>query len=344
MTQEATQITETPPLPGLQLVQDINKAIQTIATDFAGDVDPAALAWPFCTWAHPAEGTVKRRNSANTQWIVEGHLFLDAGTNHAGPEPTNPVAYMTWADTANGLLKRRDDTNAAWVTLGPLLTNSFRLLRVTLIEASGTFTRLSETRLFEVEGVSGGGCGGGSAGAGSGGAAGSGGGAGQKFHFICDESFVDASVIVTIGLGGQPKAAGNTTEGNAGGTSSFGTLGSATGGFGGAGGDNTTGNSSLEGGAGGTCAYSSDVTPLIPAGSVGASGGVSLVVSGIARFSGNGGSSPYGGGPTGRRFSATGLNGSSGGPGAGGSGGLSGTTSTSGGAGGDGLIIVREYA
>ena len=75
MTQEATQITTTPPLPGLQLVQDLNKALETLGTDFAGSSDPAALAWPYATWADTGTGTIKRRNAANSAWVIEGRLF-----------------------------------------------------------------------------------------------------------------------------------------------------------------------------------------------------------------------------------------------------------------------------
>lgn len=75
MTQEAVQITTTPPLPGLQLVQDMNKALETIATDFAGSTDPAAMAWAYSTWADTGTGTFKRRNAANSAWAIEGRLL-----------------------------------------------------------------------------------------------------------------------------------------------------------------------------------------------------------------------------------------------------------------------------
>lgn len=75
MTQEAVQITTTPPLPGLQLVQDMNKALQTLATDFSGATDPAAMAWPYSTWADTSTGTLKRRNAANSAWVIEGRLL-----------------------------------------------------------------------------------------------------------------------------------------------------------------------------------------------------------------------------------------------------------------------------
>lgn len=78
MTQEAIEISTTPPLPGLKLVQDVNKALQTIATDFAGPTDPAGLpgCGPYCKWADTANGLRKRRNAANTGWEVEGELFV----------------------------------------------------------------------------------------------------------------------------------------------------------------------------------------------------------------------------------------------------------------------------
>ncbi len=75
MSQDNPQITTTPPLPGLQLVQDMNKALETIATDFAGSTDPAAMAWPYSTWADTGTGTFKRRNAANSAWVIEGRLL-----------------------------------------------------------------------------------------------------------------------------------------------------------------------------------------------------------------------------------------------------------------------------
>lgn len=77
MSQDNPQITTTPPLPGLQLVQDLNKALQTLATDFSGATDPAAMAWPYSTWADTGTGTLKRRNAANSAWMIERNLFED---------------------------------------------------------------------------------------------------------------------------------------------------------------------------------------------------------------------------------------------------------------------------
>lgn len=75
MSQDNPQISTTPPLPGLQLVQDLNKALQTLGTDFSGATDPAAMAWPYSTWADTGTGTFKRRNAANSAWVIEGRLL-----------------------------------------------------------------------------------------------------------------------------------------------------------------------------------------------------------------------------------------------------------------------------
>lgn len=89
MTQESIQLSTTPPYPGLQMVQDTNGALATIASDFAGSTDPASLAGPYMTWADTANGVLKRRNPAGTAWIEEGVLFSPAQQRYEiGAEPT----------------------------------------------------------------------------------------------------------------------------------------------------------------------------------------------------------------------------------------------------------------
>jgi hypothetical protein len=75
MTQQAIAISTTPPLPGLQMVQQANGALATIASDFAGSTDPASLAGAYMTWADTSTGLLKRRNDANTAWVVVGQIF-----------------------------------------------------------------------------------------------------------------------------------------------------------------------------------------------------------------------------------------------------------------------------
>lgn len=95
MTQEAVQLTETPPLPGLQLVQDINKALQTLGTDFAGPDDPADKAWPYATWADTANGVLRRRSADNTVWWIERTLFEDVRLTGSAIDTTPGRALKT---------------------------------------------------------------------------------------------------------------------------------------------------------------------------------------------------------------------------------------------------------
>ena len=84
MTQAAIQVTTTPPLPGLTLVNAINNANLTIATDFAGSSDPAAYASAYMTWADTSTGFLKRRNAANTAWSTIARIYPATAENAAG--------------------------------------------------------------------------------------------------------------------------------------------------------------------------------------------------------------------------------------------------------------------
>jgi len=107
MTQEAIQLSTTPPYPGLAMVQDANGALATIATDFAGSSDPAAFAGPFMTWADTANNLIKRRNVANTAWVQEGALLR----SHI---PSIPLAELPGEDI--GLVFVPDDGFYRWVS------------------------------------------------------------------------------------------------------------------------------------------------------------------------------------------------------------------------------------
>jgi len=82
--QENSQIPTTPPLPGIVAIPAINKALQTIATDFSGPNDPAASAWPYSCWADTVNNVLKRRTAANTGWVIEADLFKRAYTTSGG--------------------------------------------------------------------------------------------------------------------------------------------------------------------------------------------------------------------------------------------------------------------
>lgn len=75
MAQNPTQVSTTPPLPGLTLVQTVNGALETIATNFSGSIDPAADAFPYAVWADTSTDELKRRNAADTAWVVVGKIF-----------------------------------------------------------------------------------------------------------------------------------------------------------------------------------------------------------------------------------------------------------------------------
>ncbi|MBV2182342.1 MAG: hypothetical protein KUL86_14075 [Castellaniella sp.] len=75
MAQFDPQITTVAPLPGLQLVQDTNKALESVVTDFSGSTPPAKNVFPYSLWADTATGAIKRRNAANTAWVIEGRLL-----------------------------------------------------------------------------------------------------------------------------------------------------------------------------------------------------------------------------------------------------------------------------
>ena len=84
MAQSSIQISTTPPLPGSKLVSETNSALMSVATDFSGNVDPAAYASAYMTWADTGSGEIKRRNAANSAWEVVGRIFPQTQENANG--------------------------------------------------------------------------------------------------------------------------------------------------------------------------------------------------------------------------------------------------------------------
>ena len=119
MTQSAISISENPPLPGLQLVQQANDALETVATDFAGDNDPAASAGPFTKWADTQNGLLKRRNAAGTAWVTEGALFRQRiDTYPADAIPTSdqgPINVLGY-----GLMEYENSIYNRYISVQPL--------------------------------------------------------------------------------------------------------------------------------------------------------------------------------------------------------------------------------
>lgn len=100
--QSNPQLPTTPPLKGSDAVDAINDALKTIGTNFSGDVDPAALTWPYATWADTANNLLKRRNAANTAWVVESVLFRQSLPEYlVGDIPTEDVGDI-WVKGVGG--------------------------------------------------------------------------------------------------------------------------------------------------------------------------------------------------------------------------------------------------
>ena len=190
-----------------------------------------------------------------------------------------------------------------------------KLLRITTLTASGTWTKGTGTTYVVVE-VTGGG--GGSFVGGSNGGGGGGGSGGYSRKFV---STPGATEVVTVGTGGAPTASIGA-PGSAGNASSFGAWCVANGGgggtsaVGGGGGAPGTGDVALQGGVG---------------------GGPNPNLSTDLIF-GQGGNGFFGGGAPASLNVGSGINGTVN-TGGGGSGGT-----TIGGSGGSGLVIVHEYS
>jgi len=327
--QESPQLPTTPPLSGADLVDLLNKALQTVATNFSGDIDPAALAWPYCTWADTGNGLLKRRNAAGTAWVTLGPLL-------SGWMPVVPSDGLPNADVGDVWVQGegpRGWDGSAYVSLG------MRLIKITRYTSSGTFTPDARTRTVEFQVQGGGGAGGGSI---SGGASsvGAGGGAGGYAHGTIAAASLSAPVTVTVGAGGSGVTA---AAGGNGSTSSFGGVATATGGAGGANTGSSSGVFGVVGGLGGDVSYGSGVVIFSAPGTNQGQAGDSGTRGNSNFWSGSGGNTIFGAGGPGIDTGGTpGRNAT--GYGAGGGGAGSTTIDRAGGNGRGGIVIIKEWA
>lgn len=322
------QIPTTPPLSGADAISKINDALKTLGTDFSGDIDPAAYAWPYSTWADTANGVKKRRNAAGSDWIVEGQLFAKPQQQYdQGSEPTTDIGDI-WI---NGIGPCRwDATDSKYYRIG--------FLNSTRFTSNGTFVADKYTKHARLSGVAGGAGGGGGSGKinTTGSICGGGGGAGESVIDLVVTITPNTSIPVTIGAGGAAGVghASNVAgdAGGNGGNTVFGSYLTLHAGSGGGGGNDTDksgiGGNGYPSGSWGS--YMSDQPSA------------TLYV-----ISGAGASSPFGGGGGGvpiRGYNQNGNNGS--GYGSGGSGGGGSNNASywggNGGSGASGLLIV-EY-
>ena len=146
MAQSEIQVTTTPPLPGTQLVNEVNDALETIATDFSGATDPAADAFAYSLWADTNTGDLKRRNAANSAWVTIGRIYpavTELSTGNVGIGDTNPAYKLTVAGTGSD--------HQLWVRNTGTSASDDAIL---LVQTSGTGTTSTIAGLFFGDGDS----------------------------------------------------------------------------------------------------------------------------------------------------------------------------------------------
>src|SRR3546814_480124 len=100
MSNAPIQVSTTSPLPGAQLVNETNAALQALGTNFSGVTDPAANAGPYMVWADTGTGRRRMRNGAGTAWIDLGPLAAEA----AEPIDGALMASQAWVNGKLGAI------------------------------------------------------------------------------------------------------------------------------------------------------------------------------------------------------------------------------------------------
>ncbi len=303
-----------------------------------GYVNPALPTQPF---AGPNNGgaaqNTQRTQRVALQWVAGAPATTGTQTVPAVTPGWVPLSVVTLANGAASILAANIAQHPAAPFVDPTQTGRGilpgRLLNTRVFAASGTYVPTLGTNTVVVELVGGGGSGGGCVATGSGQiSAGSGGGGGGYARKRLTSGF--AGQVITIGGGGAGQNAGFAGQG--GGTTSFGSLVSAT------------------GGAGGSLGPALAAAGYPYGSGLGGSGvgGDLNVVGGIGLFgfytnpatSGKGGSSFYGEGALYLTGAGNGTSAVS--PGTGGSGGVQSNASSAGAGGGygaNGVVVISEY-
>jgi hypothetical protein len=251
---------------------------------------------------------------------------------------------FTVADTVSA---KNGGTFSGNVAIGGNLTvtgtSPGNLIGIQTFTADGTYTPTAGTTKVLVYVVGGGGAGGGANGAGANtsSAGGGGGGGATSIKFI--STGLGSTETVTVGAGG---VGNSTTNGGAGGTTSFGSHATATGGSGGKGGSGAgvAADRSVrlrEGGAGGS--ISSGVGDVLISGQAGGKGVAGSETDATSVAAGEGGSSHLGGGAYGIDGLDNGIDAVGYGGGGGGGSSFNTTGNRSGGNGADGVVVIYEY-
>lgn len=130
-------------LSGLNFRQQVNSALQALATSSSGNSEPTTT-YPFMFWidTNSSPNILKIRNAGDSAWITIGRVdlesfglkFLEASNS----EPASAQPYQYWVDTngANPILKIRNAANDAWITVGRVDVANYGLMPLT----GGTFS------------------------------------------------------------------------------------------------------------------------------------------------------------------------------------------------------------
>lgn len=200
---------------------DLNNVLQAIVTQNSSATAPTTT-YADMIWYDTANNQLKKRNEANSAWIVLGTIDEGLGTFTPSGQPIIASQAEAEAGTENTKMMTALRSAQAIAALGGIAG-----INVQRFATSGTYTRTTGYRFALCIVVGGGGGGGGSTSSQNGGT----GGAGAVVVGAINLSGLTAQTV-TVGAGG---AAGTTIgpTGGTGGTSSIGTLITAAGGGGG---------------------------------------------------------------------------------------------------------------
>jgi hypothetical protein len=328
--------------------QSINYLIEALFEE----VDQDPIVFPYVNPSNPAVPFSGPNNDGAAQNSVRAQvvdLQLLAGTAATTGTQTTPATTSGWSPlwvvTVNH--GQTQITSSSWSVapgspfIGGGAINFGRVLGAPIsFASSGTYTPSPGARLIRVRAVGGGGAGGGSAANPSTAVtACSGGGAGASIEaWFLVSSLPAAGVPVTIAAGGG----GGPGQGNAAGTTSFGSLITCPGGVGGGAVSYTTTTINFAAQGTGGAAPTFSGSALYAVGHNGQSGSCGLVFNGSC-MPGQGGVSPFGaGGPN--ISSGPGIAASGFGAGGGGAGVPASVGPFDGGNGGGGFVDITEYS